>query len=183
MNVPRFIRRWFRQPYDGLRHFGVVADGVLYRCGQPTPAELEDLINRLSLRSVVSLRGSRDADDPDSWEQAERAMCDQHGVLFVTIPCNHKNPPNEQQVAQFLDLCRDPARRPVLVHCRLGQQRTLLFCALYRVHVDGLDPDLAEREMDELGFGAHKRRHRRLLEAFRRYARMSLGPAAAPAPK
>lgn len=171
MNVPRWIRRLFRTPYDGLRHYGVVREGILYRCGQPTPTELEDLIQRLGLKTVVSLRGIRDAEDPDAWEQAERSVCDAYGVAFVPIPCNHKNPPTPEQVEQFLALCRDAGRRPVLVHCRLGQQRTLLFCALFRVHEDGLAIDEAEREMDALGFGAHKRRHRRLLEAFRALAR------------
>ena len=170
MNVPRFIRRLFRAPYDGLQHYGVVAEGVLYRCGQPTPDELAGLIGRLSLRTVVSLRGSRDADDPDGWEQTERQACQSRGVELVSIPCNHKNPPTREQVDQFLNLCRDPARRPVLVHCRLGQQRTLLFCALYRVYIDGLSSDVAEREMDAVGFGTRKRRHRRLLEAFRLFA-------------
>lgn len=161
------IRRLFRAPYDGLQHFGTVADGVLYRCGQPTPAELADLINRLNLRTVVSLRGTRDAEDPDSWEQQERRVCESRNVDFVPIPCNHKNPPTADQVATFLDLCRDPARRPVLVHCRLGQQRTLMFCALFRVHVEGVAANTAEQEMDALGFNIRKRRHRRLLIAFR----------------
>lgn len=170
MNVPRFIRRLFRAPYDGLRHFGVVAEGALYRCGQPTPRELRGLIDRLSLRTVVSLRGAREDADPDAWEAAERDVCAACGVEFVTLPCNHKNPPTRAQVARFLDLCRDRARHPVLVHCRLGQQRTLLFCALYRVHVDGLGMEEAEREMDGLGFGAGKRRHQKLLQAFRELA-------------
>jgi hypothetical protein len=65
-----------------------------------------------------------------------------------------------------------------LVHCRLGQQRTLLFCALYRVHIDGLVPGAAEREMDALGFGAAKRRHRKLLEAFRTLAQPASAGAA-----
>lgn len=171
VNVPRLIRRLFRAPYDGMRHFGAVAEGVLYRCGQPTPAELAELIERLSLRTVVSLRGTRNQDDPDAWEQSEREVCQRNGAAFVTIPCNHKNPPSAAQVQEFLALCRDPERQPLLVHCRLGQQRTLLFCALYRVHVDGLTPDEAEREMDALGFGVHKRRHQRLLQAFRQLAR------------
>jgi hypothetical protein len=38
------------------------------------------------------------------------------------------------------------------------------------VHIDHLDPAAAEREMDALGFGARKRRHRRLLETFRALA-------------
>ncbi len=177
VNVPRFIRRFFRAPYDGLRHYGVVAEGVLYRCGQPTPAELEALIQRLGLRTVVSLRGLRSADDPDSWEEAERAVCERHAVALVTIPFNHKNPPTAAQAREFLDLCADVQRRPVLVHCRLGQQRTLLFCALYRVHVDGLPAAAAEAEMERLGFGGRKRRHRKLLESFRALGQPgALGP-------
>ena len=86
MNVPRFLRRLFRRPYDGLRHFGVVEPGVLYRCGQPRPEELAELIRRHGLKSVVSLRGSRGSDDPDEWERAERAACEAQGVEFVTIP-------------------------------------------------------------------------------------------------
>ena len=170
MNVPRFLRRLFRKPYDGLRHFGVVEEGVLYRCGQPEPDDLSELIERHGVRTVVSLRGTRGADDPDSWERAEREACSEQGADFLALPCNHKNPPTADQVRQFLDTVDDAARRPVLVHCRLGQQRTLLFCALYRVHGQRVDPNEALREMDELGFNIRHRRHRRLLEAFRQFA-------------
>lgn len=171
MNVPRLIRRLFRQPYDGLRHHGVVEEGVLYRCGQPTPEQLDDLIQRHQLRTVLSLRGVRDPEDPDAWEIAERAVCDRHQVSFVSIPCNHKNPPSEAQVQQFLDLMAQRDRHPVLVHCRLGQQRTLLFCALYRVHFQGVDPQQAVRDMDADGFNVRHRRHQRLLQAFWDFAR------------
>jgi protein tyrosine/serine phosphatase len=178
VNVPRFIRRLFRTPYDGLRHFDVVADGVLYRCGQPRPEQLAELIGRYGLRTVVSLRGSRADGDPDTWEQREREVCAAGGAEFIAIPCNHKNPPTAAQVEQFLSLTHNPARRPVLVHCRLGQQRTLLFCALYRVRVEGVSPITAENEMDALGFGVHRRRHRRLLEAFHRYSSIGADPEA-----
>lgn len=170
MNVPRVIRRMFRAPYDGLRHHGVVQPGVLYRCGQPTAEQLAQLIDRYALRTLVSLRGARRADHPDAWEQAERAICRQKQVDFVSLPCNHKHPPSAQQVQRFLDLMGDTARHPVLVHCRLGQQRTLLFCGLYRVRIQGADPAEVLRWMDQLGFGSHQRRHRRLLAAFHEFA-------------
>ncbi len=178
MNVPRFIRRLFRRPYDGLRHFGVVEEGALYRCGQPRPSELAALIGQYGLRTVVSLRGARADEDPDAWEREERAVCEAAGARFVTIPCNHRNPPTAAQVRQFLDLAADPAARPLLVHCRLGQQRTLLFCALYRARIQNRDVDAAEREMDELGFNVRHRRHQRLLEAYRRFARADSATAA-----
>lgn len=178
MNVPRFIRRWFRAPYDGLRHYGVVEEGVLYRSGQPTPEELTQLIDRHQLKTVVTLRGSRDPQDPDAWEQAEREVCQARGVDFVPLPCNHKNPPTSEQVQRFLDLMRDTRRHPVLIHCRIGQQRTGMFCALYRVHLQGIDPTQALHEMDTLGFNARRRRHRRLLQAYHEFAK--LAPTDAP---
>jgi protein tyrosine/serine phosphatase len=170
MNCPRFIRRLFRAPYDGLRHFGVVEEGKLYRCGQPTAEELAGLIDQYGLKTIVSLRGTRGAADPDAWERAERLVCQSRGVQFVAFPCNHKNPPTAEQAREFLRLTRDTNRRPVLVHCRLGQQRTLLFCGLYRVHAQRVDPAAALREMDELGFKSHVRRHKRLLAAFHELA-------------
>jgi len=172
VNVPRFIRRWFRAPYDGLRHHAAVEEGVLYRAGQPRPEELRELIRRDRLKTVVALRGSRDPDDPDAWEQTERRICAENNVDFVTLPCNHKNPPTADQFQRFLDLMHDRQRHPVLIHCRIGQQRTGLFCALYRVHFQGMVPEEALREMDALGFNIHHRRHRRLLEAFHCFAKL-----------
>ena len=148
---------------------------MLYRCGQPSADDLETLIRTYRLRTVVSLRGVRDANDPDAWEQSERAVCASLGVEFVSLPCNHKTPPSAEQVRSFLELVRDPQRRPVLVHCRLGQQRTLLFCALCRVYVQGVSPQEALREMDALGFGIRRRRHRRLLQAFYDYTAAPVG--------
>jgi protein tyrosine/serine phosphatase len=150
-----------------LRHYGVVHEGVLYRCGQPTPEQLDELIRRHNLKTVISFRGSRDPEDPDAWERAERGVCAARGAEFVTIPCNHKNPPGRAHLEEFLGVLRNRSRHAVLVHCRIGQQRTLLFCALYRVHIQGIDPRQAEQEMDRLGFNTRHRRHQRLLAAFR----------------
>jgi tyrosine-protein phosphatase SIW14 len=174
VNVPRFIRRWFRAPYDGLRHYGVVEEGVLYRSGQPTPEQLGTLIERHRLKTVIALRGSRDPQDPDAWEQVERQVCRERNVDFVTLPCNHKNPPTAQQLRRFLDLMRDRSRHPALIHCRIGQQRTGMFCALYRVHIQGMDADEALQEMNALGFNVRRRRHQRLLQAYREFAQASL---------
>lgn len=171
MNVPRFLRRLFRAPFDGLRNFRAVREGVLYRSGQPRPEELGELIEKHGLRTIISLRGTRSSDDRDGWEEAERRICEQAGAGFVSIPCNHKNPPTAEQVEQFLSIVRDSQRVPALIHCRIGQQRTGLFCALYRVHVEGADESAALSEMDELGFDSGHRRHRRLLETFHLFSK------------
>lgn len=170
MNVPRFLRRLFRAPFDGLRNFRAVHDGVLYRCGQPRPEELTTLIQQHGLRTVISLRGTRSREDRDGWETDERRVCEAAGVSFVSLPCNHKNPPTAEQIDQFLNVMRDPQRVPALIHCRIGQQRTGLFCALYRVHVEGASAETALHEMDELGFDSGHRRHQRLLDTFHTFS-------------
>ena len=77
--------------------------------------------------------------------------------------------PTPEQIDSFLEITRDIDRRPVLVHCRLGQQRTLLFCAVHRVFVQGIDLEQALDDMDAQGFGIRKRRHQLLLRAFHDY--------------
>lgn len=166
MLIPRFIRRLFREPYDGLRRLHVVDPGRLLRCGQPRPEQVESLIAQYGLRTVISLRGSRRADDPDEWETLERAACARGGARFHILPFNHRNPPTAAQAREFLALASDPGQTPALVHCRLGQQRTGLMVGLYRVHVQGATPSAALAEMDALGFNSRHRRHQRLLSAF-----------------
>lgn len=168
----------FRKPYSGLQNHAAVQEGVLYRCGQPTPAQLGGLIERHGLRTVISLRGNRSDVDPDAWLSDEREVCDAHDVRFVTIPFNHKNPPTRAQVTEFLELMREERHHPVLLHCRLGLQRTGLFCALYRIHLEGVTVDEALSEMDALGFGSHRRRHQRLLQSFIDFAGPDLTSAA-----
>src|SRR5690349_2096013 len=53
------------------RNFRVVEDGVLYRSGQLTPAGLAAVIDDYGIKTVVSLRTSRDpgGPNPDAWEE------------------------------------------------------------------------------------------------------------------
>jgi len=153
-----------RDRFDHLRHFGVVREGVLYRCGQPDGTDLEAIHQRVGLKTVVSLRGGIDNPRRNAWAEPEKRFCEARGILFVSLPSNHKNPPDRRQVREFLDLVSDPARRPVLVHCKRGQQRTGLFCAFYRMACEGWSREQALAEMEALGFGLEKRRHRLLRE-------------------
>src|SRR5262245_46594446 len=56
------------------------------------------------------------------------------------------------QVAAFLAVVTDPSRRPVLVHCREGRDRTGALVAAYRIAIEGWPRERAIAEMN--GFGA-----------------------------
>jgi protein tyrosine/serine phosphatase len=61
--------------------------------------------------------------------------------------------PSVEEVDRALAVLLDPARRPVLVHCAHGEERTGAVIAAYRVVAEGWDPAAAEAEALELGFG------------------------------
>lgn len=138
------------------RNLRVVEEGVLYRCGQLTPAGLERVVRERGIRTVVTLRTTRTAaPPPDTWEEA---FCAARGVNHRRIKPRvwgadeDGDIPAEEAVREFLDVMDKPANRPVLVHCFAGIHRTGTMCAIYRMEYNGWAPARAMREMHHMGF-------------------------------
>jgi protein tyrosine/serine phosphatase len=113
-----------------VRDFGVVQDGVLYRCGQPEPDEFQRLLDRYHIRTVVSFR---EIDADEAWFMAEQDWCRKRGVRLVEAPIGNDDPITGLKA--FLAVATDPASQPVLVHCEHGRIRTGLAVAAYRIAV------------------------------------------------
>jgi len=64
--------------------------------------------------------------------------------------------PHDEYVVQFLKIMKNPANRPVFVHCYTGGDRVGLFVAVYRVAFCGWTKTEAEREMLYGGGGFHQ---------------------------
>jgi tyrosine-protein phosphatase SIW14 len=140
-----------------LRNFRVVEDGKLYRSGQLSPAGMERVLHDYGIKTVVTLRASRDPalPCPDAWE-AE--MCAARGVRHVRIVprvwgADEKGEvPAERGVREFLAVMDDPANHPVLLHCFAGVHRTGTMCALYRMEYNRWPVDRATAEMEWFGY-------------------------------
>ncbi len=139
------------------RNFRVVEDGILYRSGQLTPEGLDRILREKNIRTVISLRGSRQPGNPppDAWEEA---FCQERGVQFVRLEPrvwgeNEKGEiPAQQNVTRFVELLADSQNHPVLVHCFAGIHRTGTLCAIYRMYFQGWPADRAIDEMELYGF-------------------------------
>ena len=116
---------------------GVVAQGKLYRSAQPSGWEYS-VLDRLSIRRVISLRGYRE--DPELLEE-EKAACAAAGAEFVHIPVESRLP-TEEQIGKFMRAVQT-APGPVLVHCEHGKTRAGIMSAAYRVMVQGWSPEQA----------------------------------------
>lgn len=143
---------WARRVY----HFRSVAPGKLYRSGTLTRAELERVLARTGIRTIVNLRSEAEY-ALGSWYADEVAFAATHGVELVAIPLRPDSPPTPEQVAQFLAVVTDPARQPVLVHCEVGAIRTGAMVAAYQVLVEGKDCQWALQEMPLFGHHLSKR--------------------------
>ena len=97
----------------------------VYRSGQPSSVELKHWIEELSLRSVINLRGERIS----SWFKKEQAVTEAHGVDLYNIPLGNGEMPPLKALRQLINLL-DTAKRPILLHCAFGIERSGLASAV-----------------------------------------------------
>lgn len=115
----------------------------LYRSAQPEPEGMHNLKQK-GIKTIVNLRSfSSDRD-----ELRGTGL----GYEHLFMKAWH---PERKEVVEFLRIVSDPKRKPVLVHCLHGADRTGTMCAVYRVAVQGWTKQQAIREMTDGGYGFH----------------------------
>src|SRR6202048_4239265 len=131
-----------------LPNFGA-ATTTLYRGGQPSKKGFR-ILAKMGVNIVVDLRGSRDS---------ERKIVTHLGMRYVALPwqCSF---PKDKTFAQFLTLLRKNRGKKIFVHCRVGDDRTAMMIASYRMAEEGWSAEKAEKEMEKFGFSFT---HRRLI--------------------
>jgi len=150
--VLRFARRLPQA--RGVSYAAEVAPG-LFRGGQPDEDGVAWLKGQ-GIRTVINLRhfhGDR-----------ERRRVEAAGLRYHRIALASSDAPRRGQVARFLELVRDPALRPLYVHCLHGVDRTGAMIAIYRMEEEGWSNAEAFEEMKS--FDAH-----RLWRDLRRFVR------------
>jgi len=132
-------------PARGIPNFGQVSP-TLYRGAQPSPEGIEAL-KKMGVEIVVDLRGSAST--------SERAAVTKLGMQYVSIP-SHCPFPTDEPWAHFLALVKENPAKKIFVHCRLGDDRTGIAVATYRMTFDGWNAKEAMNEMKAFGFsGVH----------------------------
>ena len=123
----------------GIRLFGEVTP-TLYRGAQPTKEGFRNLA-KMGVNIVVDLRGSR---------ESERRLVTGLGMQYVPLPWQCFSP-RDEHFAQFLTLLRENPGKKVFVHCRVGDDRTGMDVAAYRMAEQGWTAQEARREMEVYG--------------------------------
>lgn len=144
-NAPTQRSMGSRKNYHGLPNFGEVTP-KLYRGGQPGADGL-DALKKMGVSIVVDMRSSK--------SDHEKIAVTKLGMEYVSIPW-HCPFPRDETFAKFLKLMHENADKKVFVHCRLGDDRTGMAIAAYRMGIEGWSADDAMKEMELFGFtGVH----------------------------
>lgn len=120
--------------------FGEVTP-TLYRGGQPKEHGFGALA-KMGFQIVVDLRGDRDG---------EREEVTRLGMQYVSMSwqCSF---PKDSIFADFITLIRTNPGKKIFVHCRVGDDRTGMMVAAYRMAEEGWSAERAKKEMVTFGF-------------------------------
>lgn len=125
----------------GLPNFGEVAPN-LFRGGQPGVDGFESL-KKIGVSIVVDMRSGPNDN--------EKRAVNKLGMKYISIPW-HCPFPSDEPFAKFLKVIEDNPDKKVFVHCRLGDDRTGMAVAAYRMAEQGWTADDALDEMEKFGF-------------------------------
>lgn len=130
-----------RRKFEGVGNFGEVTP-MLYRGAQPSHQGFQALA-RMGIDLVVDVRGTERASEGEEVRKL--------GMQYVSIPW-HCLSPKDQTFVRFLQLVHDNPGKKIFVHCRLGNDRTGMTIAAYRMAAQGWSAQEALREMEAFGF-------------------------------
>jgi len=126
----------------GLPNFGEVTPN-LYRGGQPGIDGLKTL-QKLDITIVVDMRSGPNSN--------EKRAVEKLGMEYVSIPW-HCPFPSDEPFVKFLKVIEKNGGKKIFVHCRLGDDRTGMAIASYRMAEEGWSATEAMKEMELFGFG------------------------------
>jgi protein tyrosine/serine phosphatase len=124
-------------------NFHVLASGKAYRSAQLNRASLGEKIRELGIKTILNLR---EADVSAQWYKDEKDVAAKNGVQHFDFPLSEYDPVDAGTLEKIAGVLRD-APKPVLIHCAAGADRTGLISALYRLKVEGADPETSFKEL------------------------------------
>jgi hypothetical protein len=101
-------------------NFHVVVPGRIYRCAQPSAADLEQLIANQGIRSVINLRGTG---DPIGWYLDEVRTTHKHSVCQEDVNFSAGRLPSTSELRRLI-VVLERTPYPIVLHCRRGSDRT-----------------------------------------------------------
>jgi protein tyrosine/serine phosphatase len=129
-----------------IQAFGNVSvefGGDVVRTAQVGPEVTAQLVKAYRIETVLNLRGPNPGDD---WFDGEVQAVEKAGARHVSLALSANEEPNERLLATLIDTLKT-AKKPILIHCNWGSDRTGLAAALYGLTVKKMTADAAAGQL------------------------------------
>lgn len=103
-----------------------VIAGELYRSAQPGTEEIDSLVQRHGIKTIINLRNEKRG----AWYTEEKAAAERNGVTLVDYPISSAEVLPVAESKELAEIMRN-AQKPILIHCEHGANRTGLASAIY----------------------------------------------------
>ncbi len=114
--------------YNRPENFDDVVPGAIYRSSLPTVRELDYLVKKYSIRSVVMLSG----DVTPKYNRIFKYIRE-NNLKFFHDPIGTSKAPSYTNALEFLEFVEATNNQPLLVHCAAGADRTGWMIMIYRI--------------------------------------------------
>ena len=111
------------------KNFYEVDPGKFYRSAQLSPTELDEVVKKYGIKTVISLRG---APENSYWVPKQKEVLEKNHVAFHWVGWTTDFFPDNDDLKNYLNVLKT-AEYPVLVHCRTGADRTGEATAMYAI--------------------------------------------------
>lgn len=123
-------------------NFHAITPGKAYRSGQLGGPALGKAIEQYGIKSIVNLRGADDA----RWYREEMRVSGQYKIKHYDIDLSSLREPKEADRRELEEILRT-APLPILIHCRVGADRTGLASAMWKVLAEGASKEEASKQL------------------------------------
>jgi len=124
-------------------NFHTVIPGLIYRSGQPSSQDLQELIEQRHIRTVINLRGCC---APSDWYLDECRVTHKFNVAQEDISLCANRLPATTEIRRLIEVL-DHCEYPVLFHCFRGADRTGLASTIAQLLKPGVGLDEACRQL------------------------------------
>lgn len=125
-------------------NFGEVRPGVLYRSGEMASEDLEQIIKKYGIASVLDLRISGETIRTNG--TSENQLVSSLGADYINFPMATTRVPTKEDLLRLEETLHS-LRTPLLIHCSTGALRTGVVTSLWLQEVAGLSPQDARKQL------------------------------------